>query len=151
MNTVRRHPPQPATPSNNPTTQINSVYYGWAFLIACGGGSYYFAKRSINADRAERQKLENERRARANRSMLAATHAAAPSTSEGRLKRPQGGGAAVGGAVGGPGGVLAGGEDHGSNPSAEAGVDPAPTGHVGEGGKYEAEKPFRSRKGDRFS
>lgn len=47
--------------------QIGSVYYGWAFLILCGGGSYYFAKRSINADRYERQATENERRMRQSR------------------------------------------------------------------------------------
>lgn len=73
-----------------------------------------------------------------------------------RLKAtaPPGGGAAVGGAVGAPGGVLAGGsqEDHQHNPSAEGGVDPAPTRHDdGSGSKYEAKEPFRSRKGDRFS
>lgn len=94
--------------------------------------------------------MENERRQRANRSMLAATHAAVPNSNE-HLK-PTKGGAAVGGAVGGPGGVLAGGDDHQSNPSAEASADPAPSGNAGEGAsKYESAQPFRSRKGDRFS
>ncbi|KAJ9640067.1 hypothetical protein H2199_006301 [Coniosporium tulheliwenetii] len=49
---------------------IRSVWYGWGVLIVAGGGAYYFAKKSINADRAERaadrqrkaylQRLEND-------------------------------------------------------------------------------------------
>ena len=50
----------------------NSVWYGWAFFIACGAGSYYFAKRSINTDRYERQAAENERRMRRNRQIAQA-------------------------------------------------------------------------------
>jgi len=49
--------------------QIGSVYYGWAFLALCGGGSYYFAKRSVLADRNERTQMENERRRRHARMM----------------------------------------------------------------------------------
>ena len=49
--------------------------------------------------------------------------------------------------------------DHASSPSTEASNDPAPSGHstdnggqgVAEEGKYIATKPYRSRKGDRFS
>jgi hypothetical protein len=44
--------------------QISSVYYGWGFLILCGGGSYYFAKKSVTKDRYERKAMENDRRYR---------------------------------------------------------------------------------------
>jgi len=95
--------------------------------------------------------IENERRQRANRNMLSATHAQVPHGSTAPMKASSGGtvgaGAAVGGAVGGPGGVLAGGE---VDPSKEASGDPAPTGHA-DAGRYESTQPFRSRKGDRFS
>jgi len=39
-----------------------SVAYGWGLLCLAGGGAYYFAKRSINADREERAALVESRR-----------------------------------------------------------------------------------------
>lgn len=95
-------------------------------LILAGGGAYYFAKRSINADREERA-LAMERRRQATRPVRA-SDVAASSSKNGVSDRP--------------------------SPSLEAGADPAPVGHVGEEvakGKFEAAEPFRSRKGDRFS
>lgn len=97
-------------------------------LILAGGGAYYFAKRSINADREERA-LAMERRRQATRPVRA-SDVVASSSKNGVSDRP--------------------------SPSLEAGADPAPVGHVGEEngvskGKFEAAEPFRSRKGDRFS
>ena len=61
-----------------------------------------------------------------------------------------------GGESSGGGGGMGQGE---GNPSMQASQDPAPTRHapehegqrVGEKSKYEANEPYRSRKGDRFS
>ncbi|KAL9093627.1 MAG: hypothetical protein Q9159_000156 [Coniocarpon cinnabarinum] len=48
---------------------VGSVYYGWAFFILCGAGSYYYAKKSINADREQRQREEVARMARQRREL----------------------------------------------------------------------------------
>lgn len=99
-------------------------------LILAGGGAYYFAKRSINADREERA-LAMERRRQATRPLRSSDlgPAASASASSAQQDRP--------------------------SPSQEAAADPAPVTHVQEDmsakGKYEAAEPFRSRKGDRFS
>ena len=53
------------------SNQKASVAYGWGVLILAGGGAYYFAKRSINADREERAAM-NERRRQAMRPQRAA-------------------------------------------------------------------------------
>ncbi|KAK4696999.1 hypothetical protein P7C71_g1021, partial [Lecanoromycetidae sp. Uapishka_2] len=50
-------------------------------------------------------------------------------------------------------------QDHASSPSTEASNDPAPSEHLsensgqnsGDGNKYVAAKPYKSKKGDRFS
>ncbi|KAI7521044.1 hypothetical protein KC331_g19941 [Hortaea werneckii] len=122
---------------------IRSVGYGWAVLIVAGGGSYYFAKRSINADRearaedAERRRQQRERmRVQAAFENKSSATPSGPST----LKRQA---AATGG-------------DDNPSPSRQATEgDPAPVTHAQEEaatkGKYEAAEPFRSRKGDRFS
>lgn len=39
-----------------------SVAYGWGILVLAGGGVYYFAKRSINSERAERAGARNRSR-----------------------------------------------------------------------------------------
>jgi hypothetical protein len=39
-----------------------SVAYGWGILVLAGGGAYYFAKRSINSERAERAGARNRSR-----------------------------------------------------------------------------------------
>jgi hypothetical protein len=58
--------PQHSTHQTLTITQKASVAYGWGVLILAGGGAYYFAKRSINADREERAAM-NERRRQAQR------------------------------------------------------------------------------------
>ena len=112
--------------STDPRIQKASVAYGWGVLILAGGGAYYFAKRSINADREERA-MAAERRRQAQRPLRTSDYA--PSTKSNVQDRP--------------------------SPSQEGGADPAPVTHAQEDlsakGKYEAAEPFRSRKGDRFS
>ncbi|KAK4622221.1 hypothetical protein CLAFUR4_07379 [Fulvia fulva] len=116
---------------------IRSTAYGWGVLIVAGAGSYYFAKRSINADRDERAhnvELQRQHRERL-RAQEAVTREAAIQTSS-----PVSGNSAT------PGSSI--------GPSKDAGQDPAPTGHAESElpkGRYEAREPFRSRKGDRFS
>lgn len=151
---------------------INSVYYGWGFLILCGGGSYYFAKRSINSERYSRQSQENELQRRRNRAMAEATH--------NKIGAQGGGGSSVGGGSGG------GASQVGSNATTGGGMEKAGKGEVGEQegmgmvrgkleerdqkkegkrmdkaqekeqkkepeSEFESSRPFRSRKGDRFS
>ncbi|KAL6704514.1 hypothetical protein ACN47E_008143 [Coniothyrium glycines] len=139
---------------------IKSVYYGWATLIVAGGGAYFFAKRSINADRAAKAEADRQKRVR-----------------QWQLENDLGSGAGPAArtattplnptATTAPRGVLAGvrreREDMGdageASPSAQASLDPAPTRHapedeaqrVREKSKYEASDAYRSRKGDRFS
>ena len=99
-----------------------------------GGGAYYFAKRSINADKRARHEAEMKRRRLTESLEL---NSKVPPPKEKRRK------------------VI----DHTSSPSTEASHDPAPTGHILDGEKkkalekpkYEASEPFRARKGDRFS
>jgi len=118
---------------------VRSVGYGWLVLVGAGGGAYFFAKRSINADREARHAKEMERRALQNRLqetdyIKSHTKKSAPSN---------------GGANG----------DNAAEPSREASIDPAPTRHapeteaqrVGEKSKYEASEVWRSKKGDRLS
>jgi hypothetical protein len=117
--------------------------------VSAGGGAYYFAKQSINADRQARFEADQRRRqvqesleysSNVSRKPLAET-----STSSSRL-----GGASNGGPPR---------SDSSGSPSQEASSDPAPTRHapesegqrVREKSKYEASEPFRARKGDRFS
>ncbi|KAI9726076.1 MAG: hypothetical protein M1828_002084 [Chrysothrix sp. TS-e1954] len=113
---------------------IGSVYYGWAWLIVAGAGSYYFAKRSINKDRdaryAEQQKKKMEQnRLRTENELLAAARRKRDQEAEARGERP---------------------------PKREADED----GEIVKGAKelnavdkprWEATQPYRSPKGDRFS
>ncbi|KAH8732034.1 hypothetical protein GQ44DRAFT_755382 [Phaeosphaeriaceae sp. PMI808] len=116
---------------------VKSVYYGWATLIVAGGGAYVFAKRSINADRAQKAELDRQKRNRIFQMEQEHLH---------------------GGAGSGMGGGARGAEESG-NPSVQASRDPAATRHepVDEAGaareksKYEASDVYRTRKGDRFS
>ncbi|PNS16465.1 hypothetical protein CAC42_199 [Sphaceloma murrayae] len=100
-----------------------SVAYGWGILVAAGGGAYYFAKRSINADRAERAAADEKRRQTMHRLQYGGTPP--PPKSEDSHASP--------------------GKD-----AHEGDVAPAATRDVPRG-KYEAPEPYRSRKGDRFS
>lgn len=100
--------------------------------VPAGGGSYYFAKRSINADRATRHAEDVKRRRLTESLEYSTTAQEAPRK---RVKPSA---------------------DHAANPSGEASHDPAPTDHAVEGSglvksKYEPKEPYRAKKGDRFS
>ncbi|TVY35271.1 hypothetical protein LSUB1_G005712, partial [Lachnellula subtilissima] len=121
---------------------------GWGSLCVAGGGAYYFAKKSINADRAARFEAEQRRRQVQESLEYSSKLQSKPTTSS-----------AMGGSVakstnGGPPR-----SDSSGSPSQEATLDPAPTRHapesegqrVMEKSKYETAQPFRATKGDRFS
>ncbi|OSS46859.1 hypothetical protein B5807_09069 [Epicoccum nigrum] len=144
---------------------VKSVYYGWATLIAAGGGAYYFAKKSINADRAAKAEADRQKRARQYQLEQAhGLHGGSPAGSHATSSNPTvSPNAVVSANTAAPRsaaskGALAGDirrEDETSNPSVQANMDPAATRHApekeGEKSKYEASDVFRSRKGDRFS
>ncbi|EKD13327.1 hypothetical protein MBM_08410 [Drepanopeziza brunnea f. sp. 'multigermtubi' MB_m1] len=110
---------------------IKSFWVGWGSLS--GGGAYYFAKKSINADRQAKFEAGQKKRAEQEALEYSASKA---------------------GSNGGPARA-----DPSGSPSSEATSDPAPTRHapdteaqrVREKSKYETSDPFRARKGDRFS
>ncbi|PGH11910.1 hypothetical protein AJ79_04602 [Helicocarpus griseus UAMH5409] len=137
-----------------------------------GGGAYYFAKKSINADRAHRhseaqrrkeeahqkeqmEKASSSARSPAPTSSQTATGSSIPSTTSQTISSSAG----MGSAQAVPAKVTGSNADDAACPSLEAGHDPAPTRHepetarerIEEKGKYEAAEPFRSRKGNRFS
>ena len=103
---------------------------------SAGGGAYIFAKRSVNADKKARHEEEMKRR-RLKESLEAEFYSKPPSSKPTHRKTP----------------------DHAHSPSTEASTDPAPSEHVAENGsqkeveenKYLATKPYRAKKGDRFS
>ncbi|MCJ1480543.1 hypothetical protein MMC06_000698 [Schaereria dolodes] len=113
---------------------IRSTWIGWGTLIAAGGGAYFFAKRSINADKKARHEADMKRRRLVESLEYSASHTP---PKEHHHKAT----------------------DHAGNPSEEATTDPAPTRHppeneeqrIMEKSKYEASQPFRAKKGDRFS
>ena len=141
--------------AQNPT-HTSSHRYGWGILVVAGGGAYYFAKKSINADRAERAAADRQRKANMQRQEYDNQLAAPTNSSRFKQERPSGSIAATAANGWRKGDVEGSG---GGNPSIEASEDPAPTRHapVSEGqrteekSRYEASEPFRSRKGDRFS
>ena len=104
--------------------------------MPAGGGAYVFAKRSVNADKKARHEEEMKRR-RLKDTLDAEFYAKPPSPKQG-YKKPH---------------------DYANSPSTEACHDPAPTEHPLENGgiqaqgkgKYVATKPYKSKKGDRFS
>ncbi|KAI1813542.1 hypothetical protein GGS20DRAFT_552987 [Poronia punctata] len=115
---------------------VKSFWAGWGSLCLAGAGAYYFAKKSINADRAQRLE-ENTRKRREMESLEHSSHnPTARSGSDAPISN-----------------------DLTGSPSREASSDPAPTRHapttedqrVFEKSKYETSTPFRSPKGDRFS
>ena len=100
-----------------------------------GGGAYYFAKRSINADKKARHEEDMRRRqAFQNYDYNKPTTPPPPKKKMKAL-------------------------DNAAKPASEASHDPAPTQHAPEHdgqevearSKYEASVPYRSKKGDRFS
>ncbi len=137
---------------------------------AAGGGAYYFAKRTINADRAARHEASQNRKEEAARMEARygapkspipvpptprPSYPSAPLSSLPALGASAGNGSSVHRAEMNEG---SGGDDIGS-PSEETGHDPAPTRdephmeaqRITEKGKYEAAETFRSKKGNRFS
>ncbi|OLN86898.1 hypothetical protein CCHL11_04675 [Colletotrichum chlorophyti] len=118
---------------------VKSFWLGWGSLCVAGGAAYYFAKQSINADRAAR--FEEQRRKKQY----------AQSLEYGDNVPAQPGSAS---AMGGDART-----DTAGSPSQESSSDPAPTRHapmtesqrVFEKSKYESSTPFKSPKGDRFS
>jgi len=135
---------------------IRSTWYGWGMLCVAGGGAYYFAKRSINADRAARYEADMNRKAK-----LAAMEAkdratkAAASISSGTRKPTTD--PSLQRADAKPVSFTA--RDDVASPSREAGQDPVPTRHepetdeekLVEKSKYEATQAFRPPRGNRFS
>ncbi|KAI1505862.1 hypothetical protein F5X99DRAFT_366352 [Biscogniauxia marginata] len=140
---------------------VKSFWLGWGSLCVAGAGAYYFAKRSINADRAAR--LEETRR---KKQMIDSLEYSSNVPSKPLSASTMGGG--NGGGGGGTGFNNNNGNGNGTpartdaagSPSQEASSgDPAPTRHapategqrVVEKSKYESSTPYRSTKGDRFS
>ena len=104
--------------------------------LSAGGGAYVFAKRSVNAEKQARQEEELKRR-RLKDSLDAEFYSKPPKLNHSHRKT----------------------SDHASSPSKEASSDPAPSEHPVDNGaqnsadenKYVATKPYRSKRGDRFS
>ena len=117
-------------------------------MFTAGGGAYYFAKKSINADRASRFEAEQRRR-RVQESLEYSNNVPSKPTTSSAM-----GGSAAKSTNGGPARA-----DSSGSPSQEATLDPAPTRHapesegqrVREKSKYETAEPFKAKKGDRFS
>ena len=151
--------PRPARYSSQSPTELvchadTYVYrYGWGVLCVAGGGAYYFAKKSINADRAARHEAEFKKQARLRR----LEQYASPSGSEQTYSKPKKSKKGPAESEGMAARVK--GLDHAGSPSSEASEDVAPVGHspetldqkMRERSKYEAAEPYRSKKGNRFS
>ncbi|KAH8702150.1 hypothetical protein BGW36DRAFT_112040 [Talaromyces proteolyticus] len=133
---------------------IRSTWIGWGALCVAGGGAYYFAKKSINADRAVRYEADMKRKAqlaameaedRRQQFVLKPSSQPPKPTDDPSLRR----------AID----VSWSGRDDVASPSAEASQDPAPTRHepetdeqkLLEKSKYEAAQTFRPPRGNRFS
>ncbi|KAI1982351.1 hypothetical protein LOZ53_000059 [Ophidiomyces ophidiicola] len=146
--------------------QIRSTWVGWGSLCVAGAGAYYFAKRSINADRLSRHEASQRVKQEAARQEAEVTGrsirpkpdmpaAATSNSSVTNEIRKSAGGSKISKEVS----TSLFGQDDVGSPSEETGHDPAATRHepetdaqrVAEKGKYEATQLFRSRKGDRFS
>ncbi|KAI5299131.1 hypothetical protein KEM56_003499, partial [Ascosphaera pollenicola] len=121
---------------------IRSTWAGWGSLCVAAGGAYYFAKRNINANRAER----HEAVMRAKQEAVAAERAAMQQQQQQRVAAKTSASATE--------------DDVSGHPSMEVqDTDPAPTRHepdtagqkAVEKGKYEAEEVWRSKKGPRLS
>ena len=114
---------------------LQTFQYNADFQSA-GGGAYYLAKRSINADKKARHEEDLQRRLAVQNTDFATTTPQPPK------KKKKGKSS-----------------DNAASPASEASHDPAPTRHAPEHevqkeiekSKYEASVPYRSKKGDRFS
>jgi hypothetical protein len=122
-------------------------------LSVAGGGAYYFAKKSINADRAARFEADQKKQAQLRRlEASSAFSERTPTNKSTSRKSPDA-------QTGQSSSATNKGLDHAGSPSSEISEDAAPVGHapvnqeqkVREKSKYEASEPYRSKKGDRFS
>ena len=115
---------QTPKPHHNPPNVSSLNSYGWGVLVLAGGGSYYFAKKSINKDRAERAEADNKRRMEARE--LQNRYPMPPQKQDGHAN---------------------------ASKEATEDISPA-SGHAPESGshpQFESTAPYRSKKGDRFS
>ncbi|KAJ5575645.1 hypothetical protein N7535_002571 [Penicillium sp. DV-2018c] len=129
---------------------IRSTWVGWGTLCLAGGGAYYFAKQSINADRQARFEAEVKHKAHMKRMEEEHSRKALPGNTpspdgatlqRAHMARHQNA------------------TDDGTSPSVEASSDPAATRHeplteadrVVEKSKYETAQPYRPPSGNRFS
>ncbi|KAJ5573772.1 uncharacterized protein N7459_008199 [Penicillium hispanicum] len=135
---------------------IRSTWIGWGALCVAGGGAYYFAKQSINADRQARFEAEYKRKAQLKAIETEHKRQAALGTPSATSTPTPGDDASLKRANMSRFQNAA---DDVASPSSEASHDPAPTRHepmtendrVLEKGKYEAAEPFRPPRGNRFS
>ena len=146
-------------------TNILVYRLGWGVLCVAGGGAYYFAKRSINADRQARHSAEFEKQARLRRleeAQFAKPLSTTNESSKGKkatqnLSQQQSSPSSP--SISESIASKVKGLDHAGDPSSEASEDVAAVGHapetndqkIRERSKYEAAEPYRSKKGDRFS
>lgn len=115
--------------------------------FTAGGGAYYFAKKSINADRQARLEESRKKRQMIDSLEYSKNVPANPFS------------ASTMGGSSGSGTATPARTDPSGSPSQEASGDPAPTRHapttegqrVVEKSKYESNTPYKSPKGDRFS
>jgi len=131
---------------------VKSTWLGWGVLCVAGGGAYYFAKKSITADRAARFEAEQAKKYRQQRyedKQYTLSNAPAKTKPKSKITEQT---------------DLRGGShntkglDHAGSPSSEISEDAAPVGHapvdgeqrVREKSKYEAAEPYRNKKGDRL-
>ncbi|OAX81914.1 hypothetical protein ACJ72_03747 [Emergomyces africanus] len=145
-----------STASNHHHVPLAANRVGWGSLCIAGGGAYYFAKKSINADRAHRHEEAQRRKEEALRRELSTrgrSSAQPPSTAISQNSPSSGGGLTQ---AARSKSVLE--MDDAASPSREAGHDPAATRHepetladrVNEKGKYEAAESYTSKKGNRL-
>ncbi|KKZ66351.1 hypothetical protein EMCG_07952 [[Emmonsia] crescens] len=135
---------------------IKSTWLGWGSLCVAGGGAYYFAKKSINADRAHRHEeaLRRKEEALRKEQYTRGLSSIPPSSTTISQNSSSSGGGLTQAARAKSALEM---DDTGS-PSREAGHDPAATRHepetsaerVDEKGKYEAAEAYTSRKGNRL-
>jgi len=132
---------------------IRSTWIGWGVLCVAGGGAYYFAKRSINADRQARFDAEQQKKYRLQRyeeSQYQFNSAPPTSRTKTKTKSQTDPTSRT---------LNTKGLDHAGSPSSEISEDAAPVGHapvdvdqrIQEKSKYEAAEPYRSKKGNRLS
>ncbi|POS83950.1 hypothetical protein EPUL_004060 [Erysiphe pulchra] len=105
---------------------VKSFWVGWGALCVAGGGAYYFAKKSINADKMARFEAEQKRK----RFQNSLNHSSTKTATNSNDIEPK-------------------------NTNDSSGADFNPNSEDGKEGeeknKYEPVRPFRSLKGDRFS